>query len=82
MGYEYNFCRGFGHSWHHDPITPVEGGFELFRRCTQCGMERTTLINRRGGYIKSHRYHAPDGYRVKGGMEHLTARKNFIREEG
>ena len=79
--YEYNYCRGVGHSWDRRPIMVNGGLYEIHRVCNECGMERTTVIDRYGRY-KRRQYVQPEGYRVPGGMARVAARKSLVTEEG
>ena len=72
---QFKSCRAFGHQWR---ATTVQKVYDLDERatwfiqnlrCTCCHTEKSVHISPRGE-IDSRRYHYPEGYQLKGRLEH------------
>lgn len=70
-------CRTWGHAW--DDFAPVgmrppEYGWRESLRCTRCGMERHSVIDRKDA-VSTRSYYQPDGYARPKGSGKLTSQE-------
>jgi hypothetical protein len=71
-------CRALRHAWRCLGVVPRGGQLVVRLKCRDCDTGKETVLTARGEIVSS-RFIYPEEYRVKGGFEGASVRREFAR---
>lgn len=74
---DFLVCR-LRHSWEFKGVVRQGNERHLVYHCSGCTTDLTQVLSSAGKIIRNH-YHYPEGYLLKGGVQHVDVRREVLR---